>query len=142
MAWSPSEGVGNRHAMKPDKAARFSGEGTRPETAIHRVYVASAPLDYEEAVMLLLALLPSPPSLRAIMEHPARTQAPAEGSETVRFVRCVGRGREISIFWVPDLTAQQAAAIAATCEPIRKWSVEAFISAVSRALGTEVKRLQ
>jgi len=102
-----------------------------------KLYAAGASLDGdEEAIMWLSALLPSPPHLRAVVEDPDLTH----GEETVRFIRCVGR--ELCVFWVPDVTEEQAAAITAACEPIRKWSVEAFATAVGRALDAEVQRLQ
>ena len=101
-----------------------------------KLYAAGASLDDEEQIMWLSALLPSPPHLRAVLVHPDLTH----GEETVRFIRCVGR--ELWVFWVPDVTEDQAAAITAACEPIRRWSVEEFSKAVGRALGAKVQRLQ
>jgi hypothetical protein len=40
------------------------------------------------------------------------------------------------------VTEEQAAAITAASEPIRRWSVEAFSKAVGRALSVKVERLQ
>jgi hypothetical protein len=105
-----------------------------------RIYAAGAPLDDEEAIMWLSALLPSPVYLRAIVEPPTSTHRLEEETDSVRFVRCVGR--ELYVFWVPDVTTPQAAAITAACEPIRKWSVEAFTAAVGRALNAKVLRMQ
>jgi hypothetical protein len=101
-----------------------------------RLYVASAPVNDDEAIMWLSALLPSPAYLCAVVEYPAI----AGGEETVRFVRCVGR--ELCVFWVPDVTPDQAAAITAACESIGNWSAEAFTAAVGRALCAEIQRLQ
>jgi hypothetical protein len=102
-----------------------------------KLYAAGASIDDEEEIMWLSALFESPPHLRAVVQHPDLTH----GEETVRFIRCVGR--ELWVFWVPDVTEQLAAAITATCEPIRKWSTEAFIAAVARTLpGARVTRLQ
>jgi hypothetical protein len=102
------------------------------------IYAAGAPLDDQEQIMTLCGLLPSPPYLRAVIERPARTQGSQD--EAVRFVRCIGR--ELCVFWVPHVTEVEAAAITAACARIRKWSIEAFIGAVSRALGAKVQRLQ
>jgi hypothetical protein len=101
-----------------------------------KLYAAGASLDDEEAIMWLSALLPSPPHLCAVVQHPGLTH----GEETVRFIRCVGR--EIWVYWVPDVTEEQAAAITAACEPIKRWSVEAFSKAAGRALGAKVQRMQ
>jgi hypothetical protein len=97
------------------------------------------PLGDEEAIMFLYASLPSPAYVCAIVEHPASGH-PSGETETVRFARCVGR--ELCVFWVPDVTCQQTAAITAACESIRTWSVGAFTAAVSRALGANVVRVQ
>jgi hypothetical protein len=105
-----------------------------------KIYVAAASLDDEEAIMLLSALLPGPGYLCAIVETPAPLNSLDEGTETVRFVRCVGR--ELYVFWVPNVTPEQAATITAACEPIKKWSTEVFVAAVSRALTAEVVRVQ
>jgi hypothetical protein len=51
-------------------------------------------------------------------------------------------GRDIVIYWIPGLTEAEAAAIKATCGQIKKWGVEAFASAVGRALDAKVQRLQ
>jgi hypothetical protein len=104
------------------------------------LYVASAPADDDEAIMLICALIPSPGYLCATVEHAASATDPDDDTETVHFLRRVGR--EIRVFWVPDVTEAQPAAIRAACEPIRKWSIEAFIAAVGRALGGKVERLQ
>jgi len=104
--------------------------------SILQIYAAGVPLDDEEQIIWLSALFPSPPHLRAVVQHPDLTH----GEETVRFIRCVGR--ELWVFWVPDVTEEQAAAITAACEPISKWSVGAFAAAVGRAIGAPVHRLQ
>jgi len=103
-----------------------------------KIYAAGAPLDDEEAIMYLCALLPSPNYLCAVVEPPDPAQDPEQ--ESVRFVRCLGR--DLWVFWVPDVSSDQAAAITAACEPIRRWSVEAFTAAVGRALGARVTRVQ
>ena len=102
-----------------------------------KLYAASASLDGdEEDIMWLCALFPSPPHLCAVVRHADLTR----GEETVRFTRCVGR--ELRVFWVQDVTPDQAAAITEACEPIRRWSTGAFVAAVGRALGVEVHRVQ
>jgi hypothetical protein len=106
-----------------------------PQAAV-RLYLASAPLNDDEAIMCLSALLPSPAYLCAVVELPPI----ARGEEVARFVRCVGR--ELCVFWVPDVTPDQAAAITAECNAITNWSAEAFTAAVGRALGADVSRLQ
>jgi len=55
--------------------------------------------------MWLSALFASPPYLCAVVQHPDLTH----GEETVQFIRCVGR--ELWVFWVPDVTEEQALAI-------------------------------
>src|SRR5258708_31567348 len=125
-----------RWPLSPSDAAGANMRALQTPQSILSIYVASAPANDEESVMYLCACLPAPAYLRAIVEHPA----PARGEETVRFVRCVGR--ELCVFWLPDVTDEEAAAIAAACEPIGRWSVEAFTAAVGRALGATVRRLQ
>lgn len=105
-----------------------------------KLYVASAPLDDEEAIMLICALIPGPACVCATVEHVRLAEHSDEETETVHFLRCVGQ--EIRVFWVPDVTESEAAAIRVTCEPINRWTVEAFTAAVSRALGAEVLRVQ
>jgi hypothetical protein len=64
--------------------------------------------------MYLCALLPSPTYVCAIVEHPASTHTLEERTELVRFVRCVGR--DLWVFWMPDVSPEQAAATTAACE--------------------------
>ena len=104
------------------------------------LYVASAPADDDDAIMFICALIPSPAYLCATVEHAASSTDLDEETETVHFLRQVGR--EIVVFWVPDVTHARPAAIRAACEPIKKWSVQAFTAAVGRALDVKVQRLQ
>jgi hypothetical protein len=105
------------------------------------LYVASAPADDDEAIMLIICtLIPSPAYLCAIVEHAESATDLDEETEAVHFLRQVGR--EIVVFWIPDVTEAQAAAIRGACSRIKGWSVEAFTSAVGRALGAEVRRVQ
>jgi len=90
--------------------------------------------------MLICALISSPAYLCATVEHAASAKDSDDDTETVHFLRCVGQ--EIRVFWVPDVTEAQAAAIRIACQPIRSWSVDAFAATVGRALDTEVQRLQ
>jgi hypothetical protein len=111
----------------------------QPHRRTLNLYVASAPADDDEAIMLLIStLIPSPAYLCATVDEDASDSD--EETETVHFLRQVGR--EIVIFWIPDVTQAQAAAIKAACGQIKRWGVEAFTSAVGRALGSEVQRLQ
>jgi hypothetical protein len=112
---------------------------TRPSCL--NLYVASAPADDDEAIMLLICtLMPSPAYLCATVEHVASETDLDEETETVHYLRQVGR--QIVVFWIPGLSEAQAAAIRARCEMIKKWSVEAFTTAVVRALDAKVQRLQ
>jgi hypothetical protein len=43
---------------------------------------------------------------------------------------------------VSDITIEQAATIAAECDAIREWSTDAFVTAVDRALGGKIHRVQ
>jgi len=72
-----------------------------------KIYAAGAPLEDEDAIMLLSALVPSPAYLCAIVEHSASPHTLEDETETVRYVRCIGG--DIIVFWVPDLTLEQAA---------------------------------
>jgi hypothetical protein len=101
--------------------------------------VARAPAEDDEAIMLIIcSLIPSPAYLCATVEASATDLD--EETETVHFLRQVGR--EIVVFWIPNVPEAQAAAIRARCQMIKKWSVEAFTSAVGRALKAQVHRLQ
>ena len=104
------------------------------------LYVASAPADDDEAIMLICALIPSPAYLCATVEHAASAKDSDDGTETVHFLRRVGQ--EIRVFWVRDVTSEQAVAITAACKRISRWSVDAFTTAVSGALGARVTRVQ
>jgi hypothetical protein len=105
------------------------------------LYVASAPADDDEAIMLLVcSLIPSPAYLCATVECPASDEDSNDDTESVHFLRLVGK--EIRVFWVPGLTEAQAAAIRVACEPIKRWSAEAFTKAVGRALDAKIQRLQ
>ena len=88
--------------------------------------------------MLLSVLFESPAYLRAVIAPAAHAQVSPD--ETVRFARCVGR--ELYVFWVPNVTEEQAAAITTACRRIKTWSIEAFTAAVGRALDAKVQRLQ
>jgi hypothetical protein len=104
------------------------------------LYVARAPADDDEAIMLIIcSVVPSPAYLCATVEAEYATDLDEE-TETVHFLRQVGR--EIVIFWIPGVTEAEAAAIRVACEPIKRWSVEAFTTAVGRAMGGKVQRLQ
>lgn len=122
--------------MRPE--ANMRAFQTLPSSV--KLYVARAPVDDDESIMLICALIPSPAYLCATVEHAAPGDNLDEETETVHYLRCVGG--EIAVFWVPDLTEAQAAAIRVACEPIRSWSVEAFTAAVGRALDAKVQRLQ
>jgi hypothetical protein len=112
---------------------------TRPSCL--NLYVASAPADDDEAIMLLIcALMPSPAYLCATVEHVASATDLDEETQTVHYLRQVGQ--EIVVFWIPDVTEAEAAAIRVACGQIKRWGVEAFASAVGRALDAKVQRLQ
>jgi hypothetical protein len=112
---------------------------TRPSCL--NLYVARAPADDDEAIMLIICtLIPSPAYLCATVVHAEYPMDLDEETETVHFLRQVGR--EIVVFWIPEVTETQAAAIKAACGQIKRWGVEAFTTAVGRALGAKVHRLQ
>jgi hypothetical protein len=103
--------------------------------------VARAPADDDEAIMLIIcALIPSPAYLCATVEHAASATDLDEETEAVHFLRQVGR--EIAVFWIPEVTEAEAAAIRVECSRIKRWSVEAFTTAVGRALAAVVQRVQ
>lgn len=111
-----------------------------PSSALN-LYVARAPADDDEAIMLIIcSLIPSPAYLCATVEHAEYATDLDEGTETVHFLRQVGR--EILVLWIPGLTEGEAAAVRSACARIKKWSVEAFAAAVGRALDGKVQRWQ
>jgi hypothetical protein len=105
------------------------------------LYVASAPADDDEGIMLIIcSLIPSPEYLRATVEYAASSADLDEETETVHFVRQMGQ--DIVISWIPGLTTAHAVRIRAACKLIKRWSVEAFTTAVGRALDAQVTRVQ
>ena len=105
------------------------------ESAVGKVYLASAKLTDTSAMIQLLAGIPNGDELRSLLNEmgPGHLHAYHAPTRTARYV--ASDGDIVMCFTVIDVAPEQAATIAAECESITTWDDREFYAAVVRSLG-------
>ena len=106
-----------------------------------RILLGNARLDDKSAMDQLIKRVPKGRSLRKMLKTGLATSFQLHQERARTFRHVVTDGERVQCFTVENVTATQAAAIAAECKSIHDWSSpKVFICAVDKVLSGDAER--